>query len=309
MPVLIPLSFTLLISWLMTISIERLCQRWSLMDMPGERKIHTQPVPRMGGLSFFVLPTLAAVLWSLDVPLEIGAGALIAFAGGLYDDLRPANSASVKLMFQIPAALVFAALVPLYELGLSPSLAFTCRFVAFGFVLFVTNAANLMDNMNGLTSGLALIVLFPLVLMAYFLESTLQWPLIFLAVTVLGFYVRNFPAGHIYMGDQGSQLLGFTLSAAAVSLVPHALGNQGVEMFGKTLLVLFALFGLFIADVVCVVVTRLRLRKPVWQGDQNHLSHRLARTGLGPVKAVVILSLGQGALALLSLALIWFLAG
>lgn len=290
----------LLASLLSTIAIERICHWLQVYDLPAERKLHQFPVPRLGGFTFLAVPFAACWVFSIPVPLSLLTGGLFVFAGGLYDDLHPANSAWVKLIFQIPACFLFAALMPLDWAAFTPAAELGIRFMSFGFVLFMTNAFNLMDNMNGLTAGIAMVIAASLIA----LNGELSAPLMLLALSVLGFYFRNFPRGRIYMGDQGSQWLGFMLSASSLLIIPSALGPHEPALIGKTAAVLVLLFGLFLADVTRVVWIRRSLGRPVWVGDQNHLSHRLASNGLGPIGAVLVLTGLQLILAVGSLGLL-----
>src|SRR6059058_243038 len=100
LPFLAALGFTIL--------IERFCVRWALFDHPGERKMQTVPVPRLGGMAFIVVSLVFCKVLSAVAPWELIAGSLIVYLGGMYDDLRASNSVFNKLAFQIPAALVFA---------------------------------------------------------------------------------------------------------------------------------------------------------------------------------------------------------
>lgn len=287
----------------MTVLIERLCIRWSLYDYPGERKMQKIPVPRMGGLAFFIAPLACGLAFSLAPPWELLVGSLLVFLGGMYDDLKPSNTVMNKLVFQIPAALIFAVFTDLSYLHPSPMQAFVTRVLIFMLLFFLTNAANLMDNMNGLTAGLAVITLAGLAFLAHDAhDSSLSTLGILLALSLAGFYIRNYPFGKIYMGDQGSQFLGFFMPAYALLVVPRASSGEFVTVFINTAGVLFFLFALFLFDVVTVVRIRLKEGRSPFQGDQCHVSHRLVKRGFSPALAVLMLTGVQAVLTLLALA-------
>lgn len=295
--------FALMLSAAVTVVTERLCIHLKLFDQPNERKMHTAPIPRFGGVAFVLVPLIMAPFIPLQAPAGILFGAILVYIGGIYDDINPANSAIVKLAFQVPACLALAVWLPTDFLHLSFFLELTVRGLAALFALFLVNAANLMDNMNGLTSGLTMIWLGGIILISpigkEFQELTLFCAV--LIASILGFTFRNFPWGKIYMGDQGSQLLGYALASVSLLVVPHSFSGEAAPVVGKTLLVLFILSLIFIADVTTVVVIRIREKRPIWQGDQCHLSHQLRKRGLSPTLSAVILNMIQAAATVLAL--------
>jgi UDP-GlcNAc:undecaprenyl-phosphate GlcNAc-1-phosphate transferase len=292
------------LSWLLTRGIEFACHRLELYDQPGSRKMHKVPIPRLGGFSFFLAPLLLAFgVIDQQLPLGIRIGALLVYLGGVYDDFIPANSALVKLFFQIPAALLCAWWLPISSFGFLANdasiLVISLRLLAAAYTLFMINAFNLMDNMNGLTGGISFLWLGYLGLLSFFGGMpAASWFFCFLfCLALLGFLIRNFPKGHIYMGDQGSQLLGFLVAASSLLLLPTLVAPESA--LPKTLFAVFIFSGLFVADVVTVVVIRYRTGKKLWQGDQNHLSHQLVRRGFSPVQTAFILFACQFGLLIL----------
>jgi UDP-GlcNAc:undecaprenyl-phosphate/decaprenyl-phosphate GlcNAc-1-phosphate transferase len=293
-------------STVLTLIIERTCRRIGLMDWPGTRKMHQFPVPRMGGLAFFLTSFLFGAALSLRLPWELTAGAVIVFVGGFFDDVAIINTVLGKLFFQIPGALLFSCAVDLSYFHLGSLELVGIRFLVFAFLFFLTNAANLMDNMNGLTAGISLVITASLSTLTLLTLQNLPLALIEILVSssLLGFAVRNFPSGKIYMGDQGSQFLGFFSSAISVLTIIELMKNKvgfapWVPSVGIGLL-----FLIFFCDVFTVVWIRLSERRSPFVGDQCHLSHQLVRRGLTPVQAVIALVSVQALLAFLALTLL-----
>jgi UDP-GlcNAc:undecaprenyl-phosphate GlcNAc-1-phosphate transferase len=277
-----------------TMVVEWVAHRLLIFDQPGERKIHSRPVPRLGGIAFFLVPVVFYLFGYFELPLGFILGALCVYVGGFYDDLRPANSALIKLMTQIPAALIFAAALELHFLDLPTWGLWALRFVIASYVLFMVNAANLMDNMNGLTGGLAIFWLGGLFLMVVAAQSYALFPrrgavLVIFIFSILGFYLRNFPWGKIYMGDQGSQLIGFSLAGLSLLFLPSLFQSKTSMTILGTSWILLLLSLVFIVDVATVSVIRIREKRPLWKGDQRHLSHQLVGRGLSQTGAAFVL--------------------
>jgi UDP-GlcNAc:undecaprenyl-phosphate/decaprenyl-phosphate GlcNAc-1-phosphate transferase len=271
------------------------------MDWPGKRKMQKEPIPRMGGFAIFATSLAFGLSGKLPVPWPILVGAVVVFLGGFLDDLTPANSVAAKLSFQIPGALIFALACDLSLTQVTGPLLICLRLVIFLFVLFMINAVNLMDNMNGLAAGLSLIITLSISGFAFIRlqDPAFGWIGLIVGSTVLGFCVRNFPLGKIYMGDQGSQFLGYFISAYAVL----ALSKLPAEHYDSLVYGsrgLGVLFLLFLWDVTSVTFIRLSEGRSPFVGDQCHLSHRLSKRRLGPTKAVLVLFAAQLILTLLT---------
>ena len=280
-----------LTSTALTLAIEKFCIRTGLMDRPGERKMQTQPVPRMGGLAIFATASIFALALSLPSPIVQSLGALIVFLGGMFDDVNENNSVAGKLIFQIPGGILFAAGCDLSMLAWGNGSLVIIRILIFAFVFFMTNAANLMDNMNGLAGGLCLLITATLSLITALILREPPFALLGLLIcaSILGFSVRNFPLGKIYMGDQGSQFLGFFCSSYAVLILLKFVSRGTSQIVPQMGLLLGALFFLFFLDVFSVVCIRLAEGRSPFVGDQCHLSHQLLRRGFSPTAAVLIL--------------------
>jgi UDP-GlcNAc:undecaprenyl-phosphate GlcNAc-1-phosphate transferase len=206
-------------------------------------------------------------------------------------ELRPAG----KFIGQVAVALLVALSGVRITLFV-PNMAFSYA-VTILWIVTLTNALNFLDNMNGLCAGLGVIGAFFFALKAAIGGQFLVALMAFLVVGALaGFLPYNFPRASSFLGDAGSQLIGYLLSVLAI--LPHfySQANPTVTAVLNPLLIL----AIPLADLVWVVALRWRAGRPFYVGDTNHLSHRLVRRGCSPTQAVLLIWLSAalgGALA------------
>ena len=282
------------------------CLRHGLVDDPGQRKIHAEPMPLAGGLAVltgFLAPLILGVVATKFHWLGAGAaapighglsrkaeplGAIIAGAVavtglGYWDDRRELRPLP-KFAGQLLIALLLAAAgvrVTLFVHNLAFSYAVTALWM-----LTVINAFNFMDNMNGLCAGLGLIAGWCFAVIAAASGQYLVAVVALLACgALLGFLPYNFPRARTFLGDAGSHLVGYLL--AVLAILPHFYSRENPSVLAvlKPLLILAVPLG----DLVWVVALRWRLGRPFYEGDTNHLSHRLVRGGLSRTRAVVVI--------------------
>lgn len=278
-------------SFLLCILIENRAASWGLMDPPGGRKMQKMPIPRAGGLAIFLTFAFSQLFFHSDLPAVFWIGATVVFIGGFYDDRKPHNSVYTKLIFQLTAA-GCAACLPLTGLHLTVTYQMIFRSLIFVFTLGMINSFNLMDNMNGLTSGMALVMLV-IWTVAHIVSPVVSIPLI---AGALGFFVRNFPKGRIFLGDQGSQFLGYSMSALCIFGLSRHMGSHGgsIEFAWDAVFFLLCSFLLFAVDTTLVVMIRLKKKVSIFIGDQNHLSHQLLRRGLTAKQVASLMFALQG---------------
>ena len=286
----------LLVSIAATLACERIARRVGLVTPPRADRWHREPTPLLGGVAIIVA-TLAPIVLA-GAPSRLAPFLLLALvmgAVGLLDDVRSLRP-QVKLVAQIVLAgalIQFGWLLRLTDLPVVNVL------LTLLWVVGITNAFNLLDNMDGLAAGLATIAAaFRLAfsLMDGDLESA-RVTAAFLGATA-GFLVRNFPPARIFMGDAGSLFIGFFLSG--VCLVGETAYSRGIAAV-LVLPVLIVLIPIF--DTTFVTLTRLLTGRPVSQGGRDHTSHRLVGLGISERRALAVLgglSLLSGALGLLS---------
>jgi len=287
--------------------VVRLSFRLGKIAYPRKDRWHSRPTPTLGGVGIFAA-FLAALLCaallngegdSLDWGLLAGLGLM--FLLGLLDDFIEI-SPPAKLVGQfLAAALVISQgyTTAFFTPRLADSLAAEIPNILLTFLWLVgiTNAINLLDNMDGLAGGIALITAAGLSFFFWRSGSGALFTLsMALAGSVLGFLVFNFPPAKIFMGDSGSLFLGFTLAVLAIARQPQA-SNVFAVLGVPTLL-----FLLPILDTALVTFTRLLRGQSPAQGGADHTSHRLIAFGLTERQTVLTLygaALVSGALAAL----------
>jgi UDP-GlcNAc:undecaprenyl-phosphate/decaprenyl-phosphate GlcNAc-1-phosphate transferase len=293
----------------------RVAVKIGFVDKPGARKIHTRPVALGGGIAiiaavFVVTATVvaaalffsdhpsikwfgekaagylagvSAILWRLAV-IAIGAAALAIM--GIVDD-RKALGAWPKLLVQIGVAvwLVFNGI----QITLFMPWPILGAIATVVWMVFVTNAFNLLDNMDGLSAGVALII------SAVFFAVAIETGQIFFAAAlaifagaVLGYLIYNFPPARIFMGDTGSLFLGYVLGVCAVmfTFVPKD-GSLPESAQLLPFVLPFILFAVPFYDTISVIFIRLSEGRHPFDADKRHFSHRLNDLGLDKREAVL----------------------
>ncbi len=277
---------------------QALARRRGLVDRPKQDRWSKRETPLLGGVALFAGFLVAALV---TLPLgdarvrAVLAGATLLFAVGLTDDVRGLRPAT-KLAAQLAAAAI------LVLGGVEVHLA-EWRMIGIPLTIFwvvgITNALNLLDNMDGLASGGA--VISALVLAATGAAGGVEWmPALALATAgaALGFLPWNFSPARQFLGDAGSLPLGFLLAAAGI------LGTH--REAGSVLLVLLApvfVLGVPILDTTLVTLARRFHGRRVSEGGKDHLSHRLVALGMTERRAVAVLwavSAAFGGVALLA---------
>jgi UDP-GlcNAc:undecaprenyl-phosphate GlcNAc-1-phosphate transferase len=280
--------------------VKRIARRYAVLDAPSARKIHSDPVPLLGGLGIYVAVTLvviAALIFygHLEYVLQLASiflGATLMSFFGVWDDkwgLRPLAKLGGQI---IAASILFFTGVQIQVLH-NDYLNFASTVF---WIVAVTNAFNLMDNMDGLAGGIAAVASTFFFLIATLTDQRLIAPLAAVMVgACLGFLYYNFNPASIFMGDTGSLFLGFVLAAIGIKLrFPQ---NIDVVTWMVPVLVL----GVPLFDTALVTLSRVRRGIPISRGGKDHLSHRLVALGYTRREAVLILYLMQGALGVAAL--------
>jgi UDP-GlcNAc:undecaprenyl-phosphate GlcNAc-1-phosphate transferase len=288
-----------LLSLVLTPLALRVATRGHFFDVPTATKGHKSPVPYLGGLAivsaFCVVIAGAALLRPPDARLDellvvLGVGLILSLVGFL-DDLRNL-SPLVRVLLEIAAGLaVWATGIGVDLFSNSPvNAAFTVLWV-----VGITNAFNLLDNMDGLSAGVAAIAAGWFFILGavngQFLVAALAAAL---AGCAVGFLRHNFHPARIYMGDAGSLFLGFMLAVLGVKLRFEGPTNV-------TFLVPMLVLGVAILDTALVTVCRLRARRSPFQGGLDHVSHRLVFIGIPVPVAVALIYGGAGGLGVIAL--------
>lgn len=267
---------TALLSFVMFFPALALSERIGAIDVPSQRKIHTAPTSRCGGLAFFtsfsVLLAISPVEASLKIPLILGGSVI--FLVGLFDDARPLSP------FQKLAGEFLA--VGCYIL-LSKAESFAQSVLTFVWMMFLSNAINLCDGLDGLAGGLCASESLCLGALALiFGNGDVFICALALLGAIAGFLPRNFPRARIFMGDCGALFLGFTLGALSSRLVFE---SGSILCLVATLLT----FRIPTYDTNLSIVRRLIKGKNPFRADKGHFHHRLLRWGFSKECATLAL--------------------
>ena len=290
-------AVALIVSFVLMPAVILLANKTGAMDAPNARKVHKEPIPRIGGLGiyagFMAAIIFVAIKFGLDSELikdTVGllvSGSLIVLLG-LVDDYKNLP-AKVKLLGQICAA---AVLVLVFDVRIDfmtdPFGGYIyLEWFAIPATMFwlvgLTNTVNLIDGLDGLAAGVATKASLTILLIA--LEQNFVLVAIFtaaLAGAAVGFLKYNFHPAKIFMGDTGSMFLGFMLAGISVT--------GSVKSVAAIALVvpIFAL-GLPILDTTFAIVRRLRGGVPIFKPDKGHLHHRLLSVGFTQCQAVLLM--------------------
>lgn len=290
------------LTYLLTPLAKKIAERYKVVDLPDERKVHLNPVPRWGGiaiyLSFFL--SIIGCLFFFNKQSElfparhykhligIGVAGTMLFVMGLIDDKKNL-SAKIKLGVQVAAAMLLYFLFDLKidyitnpfgkQFNTPPFLDF---FLTLFWITGITNALNLLDGLDGLLAGVSAIS--SLVFMVIALLYNQYFPALLLAAlagSTLGFLKFNFYPASIFMGDAGSQFLGITW--ACISII------GGLKVTTMTVVIPVLILGVPIIDTFTSILRRFMKGKPIFQADKEHLHHQLLNIGLTQRQAVIFI--------------------
>ncbi len=296
---MIPFTFSVLVTSMIIPAWLKLCGKWQLFDRPDARKHHVAVIPSLGGIAIF-----AGIMISFFFSAANGnyngssvlaymlAGSLVLFFTGFFDDLMEI-SAKRKLVMQSIAAwmvvhgglriVTLNGFLGIYNLSVPWQYGITI-FV----ILFLINAYNFIDGIDGLAATLGIII-FSLFAFLFYLKNDMIY--VTLSLCVLGslsaFIVFNFEPAKIFMGDTGSLVVGFLISCCAIKLLSVAAVND-LQLYSP-LLIVAALF-ILIFDLSRVVFIRLANGISPFTADRSHLHHMVCRQEFGHRGATLILA-------------------
>jgi UDP-GlcNAc:undecaprenyl-phosphate/decaprenyl-phosphate GlcNAc-1-phosphate transferase len=295
-----PFLLAMIVSMALQPVLGRFASKWGIVDPPGTRKVHDTPIPRIGGLAM-VIGVLVAALLTIDLApgdryFLIAAGVLMIF--GVLDD-RFDLDYRVKLAGQLLAVLIVVFLgdiqirsITLDDRVMLPS--WISLPLTIFFLVGITNAINLADGLDGLAGGTTFLCFGALAMLAHISGETVCASLTFaFAGAVLGFLRFNTYPATVFMGDAGSQLLGFAVGVLSL----RATQSSETVISAATPLLLFALP---ILDTLSVMVQRIGEGRSPFSADKNHIHHKLLKLGFDHHEAVLVIYLIQGALFLLA---------
>jgi len=274
--------------------IRQYCLKNGIVTVPREDRWHDKPTPSFGGIGIFLSFVIGLIIvyfisnnW-IDVHWGLLTAALFAFLLGLYDDIQSLSPAA-KLIGQIGIATFVIVLgysteffYPRIE---NENIALLLNtLLTYVWIIGITNAINLLDNMDGLAGGISLVAA---LILSYFFWREGNFEFLIISITlsgsIFGFLFYNFPPASIFMGNSGSTFIGFTLAVLAIARQPQA--SNVFAILGVPTLI----FLLPIIDISLVTFTRLLEGKPVAKGGVDHTSHRLVAFGLSERHALIVL--------------------
>jgi UDP-GlcNAc:undecaprenyl-phosphate GlcNAc-1-phosphate transferase len=288
---LVPFACVLLLTPLAA----KVASRLGVIDRPGDHKTHLVATPYLGGAAVaggLVIAGFVVGATPRQVSV-IGGCSLVVFGLGLLDDIRGVPPIVRIAVEGVLGAVLWFAGVRAGLFGFPP-LDFA---LTVAWIVGITNAVNLIDNMDGLASGVSAITS-----LAYFAIAAPQGDYLVaafaavLAGVSLGFLRHNFPPARIFLGDAGSLLLGFLLACLGLLI--------DLDVSGGLRLVIQALImGVPVFDTALVVAARRRGGRSVIVGSDDHSSHRLARLGLSTRGVLGVICLSQFACATVAVAI------
>ena len=299
-------SMTALLLCMGLIPLLRLvAERFQVMDLPGERKVHAHPIPRIGGVAFAIGACASIAWWGAKdtTTISVLLGCLIIVGFGVWDD-RVDLGYRTKLVGQLLGALVVVwggdiRLTTLPFLSETETPVWVGSLLTIIFLIGVSNAVNLTDGLDGLAGGLSFLTLSGIAYLAYLSsDSTVLMLTVPFLGALLGFLRYNTYPARIFMGDGGSQLLGFIMGVLVILLTDSVRGP-----FSPTLSLF--LLGLPFLDTLGVTGQRLAEGRSPFVGDRAHVHHKLLRVGLTHYEAVTAIYLIQASMLGVAYVLRW----
>ena len=291
---LLAFAVSLLVAYVMTPPVKRFAEKVGAIDVPRDnRRVHDHPIPRMGGLAIFIgfmLSLIFFVPMSTKVTGLLVGSVIIAVMGGV-DDIVSLNP-WVKLAGQIVAALVAIRCGLVFDVISNPNIFAEETYIEIGWlsvpltmlwIVGCTNAVNLIDGLDGLAVGVSAISSLTMLIVSLFVsEPVVSIILAALTGACLGFMPYNLNPAKIFMGDVGSQLLGFVLSTASI------MGLFKLHAIITFFVPLLAL-ALPLADTIFAFFRRILHGQSPFKADKGHFHHRLLAMGLNQKQVVAVL--------------------
>jgi UDP-GlcNAc:undecaprenyl-phosphate GlcNAc-1-phosphate transferase len=298
--------FAFIIALFLTIVLTPLLARvagWlHVVDIPDVRKVHNRPIPRCGGIAIAVATLVPVYMWAEFDHQARGclvAAALVLIIG-LCDDVRPVHY-GWRLLGQATAALIVVASGVVFEclpfFGLDPAPVWLTYPLTALFLVGLTNAVNLFDGLDGLAGGCVLMTLSAITILAYQSDAqSLQITSVAIIGAIFGFLRYNTHPANVFMGDAGSNWLGFTVGILCILLLQRH--DTALNPALPTLLV-----GVPLLDLLVVVTQRMLNGQSPFAADRRHLHHKVLDLGFHHYEAVALIYVVQavmvsGALAL-----------
>ena len=291
--VVVPFIISTLISFISTPAVKKFAEKIGAIDIPkDERRVHNKPMPLMGGLAIYIAVVITSLMY-MNIDKRLVAtliGGTIILISGIIDDTKE-MSARMKLLFQIVAAIVLIGGGVRIETITNP-FSKTSQFIYLGvfsipitifWIVGITNTLNLIDGLDGLSSGIAMISSLSFMFVANkFNHAPVMVLSAILAGGCLGFLPFNFNPAKIFAGDTGALFLGFMLASLSIEGVMKSVATIAF-------VVPIIILGVPIFDTAFAILRRLINGKSIMEADKGHLHHRFLKLGYSQKKTVLIL--------------------
>ncbi len=299
-------AFMGFISFLVSLCLVPICKRVSFhvnaLDYPNERKVHKKPMPRLGGLAIFLSFLICYMFFGQTTSqmLSIIIASFIIILFGIVDDINP-----LRARFKLIGHLIASCIIVFYGNVILQDIYIFNYYINFGalakpltifFIISCINAINLIDGIDGLAGGISSIYFFTIAVIAYItnriggLDIALS---IIMCGATLGFLVFNFPPAKIFMGDTGSQFLGFMI--AIISL----LGFKNVTF--RSFIVPIVVLAIPIFDTLFAILRRTLKGESIGTPDKEHFHHQLLKMKFSTRTTVLTIYFIDAAFALVSI--------
>lgn len=269
--------------------VKKIALHVGAMDIPNERKVHKEPMPRLGGLGIYAGFLLGYIIFGEQTPTmnSILIGSFVLIITGIIDDIKPINPLP-KLLGQFIAAMI----VVVYGNLLLRDVSIFGLYLNFGvfaypitilFILGCINCLNLIDGLDGLAGGISSIFFLTIGIIAYFQGRIgLSVVLTFIMFgSTLGFLVHNFHPAKIFMGDSGSMFLGFIISIITL------LGFKTI--ITSSIIIPLCILIVPILDTLCAIIRRKLKGESIVTPDKNHFHYQLLNKNYSVSKVVIII--------------------
>ena len=270
--------------------VKKIANHIGALDIPNERKVHTNIIPRLGGLGIFIGFLVGYMIFggsSIQMN-SILIGSFIILLTGIFDDIKPI-SAKAKLIGQILAScvIVFYGNILLNNItifGLDINFGIFAYPITILFIVACTNVINLIDGLDGLSGGISSIFYLSTIVICFFqgryMELEFIMALLMLGST-LGFLIHNFHPARIFAGDSGALFMGFTI--AVISL----LGFKTTAI--TSIFIPLAILAVPILDTLFAIIRRLLKHQSISTPDKQHLHHQLLKMKFSHRNTVLII--------------------
>ena len=281
----------MVISFFLVPFVKKVAWKYGIFAVENKRTVHHGKIPRIGGVAVYIAFILGCAIFMRPMTAMFRAillGGFVVFVGGLLDDifnLKP----WVKMAFQIVGALIviFIGNVELREIhlffGVTIPYSWFSYVITFFWLIGITNAINLLDGLDGLSSGFSIIVLLTICLLSTVVHNqSVIMAALLLAGSAAGFLFYNFHPASIFIGDCGAQFLGFMIASFSI------MGFKGGTFI--TMLIPITLLFIPIMDTLSAMLRRKLSGHSFAEADQKHIHHTLMKTlGLGQMETVLII--------------------